>query len=114
MELEEPDASPKRFVVEYANAVTDFIIANVWSKQVLERIFAYRHLLEDFPDLGAPYDPEYRSARPPFPCRRIAVPDTPFSLYYMKDDEHRRIQVFYIEHQGADPSHRFSWDSMGM
>lgn len=100
------------YEVVYTTDVINFMIANIWSKRVYEKIDLYRHLLADYPDLGAPYNPEYPAARPPFPCRWLPVPDTPFTLYYFKDEEAHRIAVFYIEHQGIDPESHFEWGTV--
>lgn len=62
-----------------------------------------------FPDLGTPYQPEYAAARPPFPCRAVAVPDTPFTLYYITLEEARTLVVIFIENQASDPNERFNW-----
>lgn len=92
----------------YTRSAIDFIVAEVRSERVAEKLFSYRALLETAPDLGRAYDPDYPAARPPFPCRCIAVPDTPFSLYYLKEDDLRRIVVFCIEYQRTEPNARFS------
>lgn len=94
--------------VVYTRAAIDFIMAEVHSQRVADKLFSYRELLEAVPDLGRAYDPSYPAARPPFPCRYAAVPDTPFLLFYLKDEENRRLIVFCIEYQRVDPSARFS------
>ncbi len=100
---------PLAYEVVYVDDVVAFMMEAIWSRRVYEKVNSYRRLLADLPDLGAPYDPEYPAARPPFPCRRLPVPDTPFTFYYYKDDEMKRVVVFYIEHQGANPESRFEW-----
>lgn len=92
----------------YTQSAIDFIMQHVSSERVARKLFEYRDLLEQFPDLGAPYQPDYPAAIPPFPCRCIAVPDTPFSLYYLKQEDRRRIVVFCVEFQRQDPNARFS------
>lgn len=94
--------------VQYTNYTLKFLRENVTSEHVMRKLFSYRELLSEFPDLGAHYDPQYQAARPPFPCRRIPVPDTPFSLYYLKEEEKKRIVIFAIEYDRADPNARFS------
>ena len=69
--------APEPYEVFYTNGVVSFMIDAIWSKRVYEKVDSYRSLLAQFPDLGTPYDPVYVAARPPFPCRHIAVPDTP-------------------------------------
>lgn len=94
--------------VQFTKYAFNFIMDNVTSERVARKIFAYRELLSEFPDIGASYNPQYQAARPPFPCRSIAVPDTPFSLYYLKDEENRTVVIFAIEYNRVDPNARFS------
>lgn len=93
--------------VVYTRSVVDFMMTEIESERAYDKIDEYRHVLASFPDIGRRYDPYYDAARPPFPCRFIAVPDTPFTLYYAKDDDRRRVTVFHIEHQKANPCTRF-------
>lgn len=106
--------SPDSWVSYYTQSVVDFITANVSSKRVADKIFEYRKLLESVPDLGRPYDPDYPAARTPFPCRVVIIPDTPFSLYYIKESESKRIIIFCIEYQRIDPNARFSHIEWGI
>ena len=94
--------------VFYTVSALEFISNEVSSERVARKIFEYRSLLESFPDLGRAYDPEYSAARPPFLRRCIAVPDTPFVLYYLKEEEGRRIVIFCIDYRRRDPNARFS------
>lgn len=113
---EEEDAGARKWQAFYTQYAMDFIAQNVNSKEVAKKIFKYRELLEYFPDLGAPYNPSYPAAIPPFPCRSIAVPDTPFTLYYLKENELQRVVVFCIDFQRVEPNARFSqinWDVIG-
>ena len=96
------------YEVAYTRSVVDFMMAEIESERVYDKVVVYRRALALFPDIGRRYDPHYEAARPPFPCRFIAVPDTPFTLYYTKDDARRRVVVFHIEHQRADPGVRFA------
>lgn len=82
----------------------------MWTEQVFERIVRYIDLLAEFPDLGTPYSPDYPAARPPFSCRFVAVSDTPFTFYYVRDDEHFLVTIIYIERQGSNPEDRFNWE----
>lgn len=100
------------YEVIYSKSVLSFMLDTITSKRVYEKVDSYRHLLAAFPELGTPYQPEYAAARCPFPCRCIPVPDTPFTIYYGIDDEHRTIEVFYMEHQNANPHERFSWECL--
>ena len=99
---------PEAWKVLYAKSALRFIEENVWSERVLRKIFDCRELLESMPDLGRPYDPAYPAARPPFPCREIVIPDTPFSLHYIKQEETRQIVILCLEFQRVDPNARFS------
>ncbi|WP_281653744.1 hypothetical protein [Eggerthella sinensis] len=92
----------------YTRSAIDFILNEVESERVASKLFAMRELLETSPELGRSYDPDYPAARPPFPCRYISVPDTPFTVYYLKDEEKRQIVLFCIEYQRLDPNRRFS------
>lgn len=96
------------WLVEYTEAAVNFIADHVNSRRVADKLFEYRVLLQEFPDLGKPYDPVYPAARIPFACREIAVPDTPFTIYYMKHEDERKIIIFCIEHQRVDPNARFA------
>ena len=48
------------------------------------------------------------AARLSVPCRWIAIPDTPFTIYYVIDYDADEVRVFYIEHQRMNPMGRFS------
>lgn len=87
--------------------VVEFLIEHVNSPRVYERIVKSRDLVGEYPEMGAPYDPLYPAARPPFPCRRLFVPDTPFVLYYLKDDDSKTVTFFYVEFAASDPRGRF-------
>lgn len=95
------------WMVLYSRSAIDFISRRVASKKVAQKIFRYRELLAENPDLGRNYQPEYAAAVPPFPCRFISVPDTPFTLFYFKDEKERKIVIFCVEFQRTDPVGRF-------
>ena len=105
---------PEAWKVLYAKSALRFIEENVWGERVLRKIFDCRELLESMPDLGRPCDPAYPAARPPFPCREIAIPDTPFSLHYIKQEETRQIVILCLEFQRVDPNARFSSINWGV
>ena len=65
-------------------------------------------MLALFPEMGREYDPVYDAARLSIPCRWIAIPDTPFTIYYVIDYDADEVRVFYIEHQRMNPMGRFS------
>lgn len=98
----------------YTESVLNFIEKNVTSERVARKIFHYREQLELFPDMGAPYDPVYPAARPPFPCRSISISDTPFTLFYLKLEEEKRVIIFCIEYDRTDPNSRFAHPDWGL
>lgn len=102
----------EEYSVVYAQSVVEFMLSAITSQRVYEKVASYRSLLAAFPEIGTPYHPEYAAARPPFPCRSIPIPDTPFTIYYGIDATRHVIEVFYMEHQNADPRERFSWASI--
>lgn len=89
----------KTWKVSYTRHAVSFIKNNIKNKRIAEQVFGYRKLLETMPDLGRNYDPEYPAAKPPFPCRYIAIPDTPFTMYYLKNEATQEIVIFSIDHQ---------------
>lgn len=97
------------YTVLFAKSVLAFIDEHVVSERVFARIEAYEDLLASYPYLGSVYDPEYEAARPPIPCRHISIPDTPFTLYYVVDDERQTVTVFYIDFAAANPTERFRY-----
>ena len=94
--------------VIFSNDVVSFLIESIESPRVLARIEQQKGMLELFPEMGRAYQPEYEAAYPSVPCRWVAVPDTPFTLYYHFDTEEQKVVVFYIEHQRMNPMGRFS------
>lgn len=90
-----------------AKGVVDFIEERVTGRRVYERIVEAERLVAEYPEMAPQYDPDYPAARPPFPCRRLVVPSTPFVLYYATDDDARTVTVFYMEFAAADPRKRF-------
>ena len=97
--------------VEYTDNVTEFILSQVTSERVYNKIDSYRFVLADFPEIGTPYQPSYLAAQPAFPCRWIAVPDTPFTLYYLIESTTEKVIVFHIEHRARDPRKHFDWSA---
>lgn len=91
--------------VVLTQSAEEFIQENVWSEQVLSRIERACALLADYPDMGTPYQPEYAAAWPPVPCRYLALPDTPFTLYYTHDQE--LVTVLSLEWSAGNPKGRF-------
>ena len=95
------------YTVFFTDSVLDFLDAHVTSERVLARIEAYEDLLASYPHLGSVYDPVYDAARPPIPCRHISVPETPFTLYYVVDDDAREVMVLYCDFSAGNPRERF-------
>lgn len=95
------------YSVRETEYVVRFLMEHVRSRRVYDHVTRTRDLAGEYPDIGMPYDPEYPAARPPFPCRRLYVPDTPFALYYVKDDDARTVTFFYAEFASGNPSRRF-------
>ena len=94
--------------VIFANDVVDFLAESIESPRVLERIEQQKGMLELFPEMGRVYQPSYEAAYPSVSCRWVAVPDTPFSLYYHFDKKAQKVVVLYIEHQRMNPRGRFA------
>lgn len=93
--------------VEITDYAADFIEQNVALESVLRRFEWAVEMLSAFPSLGSVYDPEYIAARPPFPCRCLPLPDTPFTLYYTVDEAALRVTIIDIEWSAGDPRKRF-------
>lgn len=102
------EGDARRWTARYTRSAEDFIAEHARTKKIAERLFEYRAMLQAFPGLGRPYDPSYPAARPPFPCRVLPVPDTPFDIYYIKDDGERTVTIFAVEFKASDPRGRFS------
>lgn len=94
--------------VLFTDSVRTFILENVFSERVALAIDRQRDMLALFPEMGREYDPVYDAARLSVPCRWIAIPDTPFTIYYVIDYDADEVRVFYIEHQRMNPMGRFS------
>lgn len=97
----------QRAEVIFSDDVVDFMIREVESERVLNQIEKQREMLSLFPEMGCVYTPYYEAAYPPFPCRWVAVPDTPFNLYYHFDVANDVVVIFYMEHQRMNPQGRF-------
>lgn len=95
------------YVVELTEYAEGLLVERVTSERVLEKIEHTTDLLSQYPALGRAYDPQYAVAVPPFPCRCMAVADTPFALYYLIDDEAQTMVIISIEWSAGDPTKRF-------
>lgn len=96
------------FSVELTDYAVNFIEEHVTYPATLSRIEQAVGMLAAFPAMGLAYEPEYMAARPPFACRYLPLSDTPFTLYYLKDDAAERVVVFDIEWTAGDPTTRFA------
>ena len=96
------------YKVRYAKSVLEFMRTEIQTRKAYDRVDSYRTILTSFPEVGAVYDPYYEAARPPMECRYVAVPGTPFTLYYAVDERAKTVSVFSIEHQRMNPRSLFS------
>lgn len=95
------------YQVLLADSALGFIDAHVYSERILARIETYIDLLGDYSYLGAVYDPDYPSPKPPIGCRQLSIPDTPFTLFYCVDEARSTVNVLYIDFSTGDPLKRF-------
>ena len=95
------------FKVELTNSVEPFILENVGREETLARIEQSVGMLAEFPFAGPEYLPDYPAATPPFPCRHLPLSGTPFTLYYLVDEQRSLVQVIDIEWSAGDPKKRF-------
>ncbi len=87
--------------------VWDFFDENVYSEKVSNKILETIDLLENFPEIGRVYDPEYLAAKPPFACRSIPISDSPFVIYYFISEKDSEVVIFSMQFQRANPNERF-------
>jgi len=102
-----PNDGRPLYASEVTSNVVEFILAHVSRETTLGKIEAVVSIIEEFPGMGHVYDPECPAARTPFPCRYIVVPETPFTIHYLKDDVAHKVVVFDIEWSAGDPVDRF-------
>lgn len=95
------------YAVEMSDWALDFIDKHVTRETVFARIEWAIDILGEYPAFGPSYEPGYAAARPPFPCRYLPLSDTPFTLYYVKDDESKKVTIIDIEWSAGDPLKRF-------
>lgn len=101
------EEEPAAVEVVFSNEAATFLDEQIESLRVLRRIEKYIRALAAFPEMGQRYVPGYEAARPPMLCRWIAIPSTPFTIYYHFSEATKRIVVLSIEHQRSDPQERF-------
>ena len=96
------------YTIEVTESVAQFIEEYVTTERIYGRIRECMGLLADYPRMGRTYDPEYAAARTPFACRQMTVSDTPFTLYYLIDDEAAKVVAFSLGFSAEDPRRRFA------
>ena len=77
------------YAVELTEYAESFLLDNVTSERVLERIERSVEMLAEYPEAGPSYNP--------------------FTLYYLTDDEAQLVTVFDIEWTAGDPRARFTF-----
>lgn len=95
------------YQLELTQYAEDFLTENVTTERVLAKIEEATDLIAAYPSAGVFYNPDYQAAVPPFACRYFPVSDTPFTLYYIKDDDEQKVVIFDIEWSAGDPRRRF-------
>lgn len=94
--------------VDLSRHAMDFLAENVESTRMLDLVQTRLSILSDFPRLGAVYDPTYPAAKPPVACRHYPLSDTPFTAFYVVDDEARTVSILSVEWSSGDPKKRFT------
>lgn len=106
------DREPSKVLLtDYAET---FLDENILLERTLARMVEAFQLLGAYPFVGSDYSPDYRAARPPFPCRHSHVSDTPFTLHYIVDEGVRMVTVFDVEWSAGDPKRRFRHPQFGL
>ena len=95
------------FKVELTDSVELFLLENVNREETLARIEQSVGMLAEFPFAEPEYRPDYPAATPPFPCRYLPLSGTPFTLYYLIDEQRALVQVIDIEWSAGNPKKRF-------
>lgn len=101
------EEEPATVEIVFSNEASTFLDEHIESPRALRRIEKYIRALAAFPEMGQRYIPDYEAARPPMLCRWIAIPSTPFTIYYHFSEAAKRVVVLSIEHQRTDPQERF-------
>lgn len=101
------EEEPSAIEIVFSDEAATFLDEQIESLRVLRRIEKYVRALATFPEMGQRYVPDYEAARPPMLCRWVAIPSTPFTIYYHFSEVAKRIVVLSIEHQRTDPQERF-------
>ena len=101
------EEEPSAIEIVFSDEAATFLDEQIESLRVLRRIEKYVRALATFPEMGQRYVPDYEAARPPMLCRWVAIPSTPFTIYYHFSEAAKNIVVLSIEHQRTDPQDRF-------
>lgn len=101
------EEEPAAIDIVFSNEAATFLDEQIESLRVLKRIEKHIRTLTTFPEMGQRYVPDYEAARLPMLCRWIAIPSTPFTIYYHFSEAAKRIVVLSVEHQWSEPQERF-------
>ncbi|WP_165063122.1 hypothetical protein [Adlercreutzia sp. ZJ154] len=85
----------------YAKSFNDALL--VLPDVIYERIEHVVDLLENFPNLGRPYNPDYDAALPPIDCMQMFVNKTHCVLYYTIDERNKELVFFYLGDTRQNP-----------
>lgn len=75
------------------------------SKTDRQKIKKMLQVLDTVPEIGRVYDPDYAAARPPFEMRVVSAGR--YGIYYVVNEDKRRVDVLFIEDQRRNPLNRF-------
>ena len=79
---------------------------NVSSKVDLKQLDAMLDVLDTVPGIGRLYDPIYPAARPDIDNLQVVFAGH-YGVYYVVDEQNKRVMVLAIEDQRRDPLARF-------
>lgn len=90
-----------RYTAVYAKSFNDMLL--MLSDSAYERVEHVIDLLEEFPEIGHPYRPEYDASLPPVDCMQMLVDKTHCTLYYMIEERSRELIFFYLGDTRQNP-----------
>lgn len=82
-----------------------YAYSEIPSKKIYDRIGFLIDFIGLHPYYGQPYEPYYRAATPPIPCRVFFCGH--YGVYYNVDHESQTINVLAIEDERRNPLNRF-------